>query len=35
MAVQKGKALTKGQKQIVEENKSTLRFYTIMSTAAM
>ncbi|CAG2115130.1 unnamed protein product [Medioppia subpectinata] len=35
MAVPKGKALTKGQKQIVEENKSCLRFYTIMSSAAM
>ncbi|XP_035228772.1 transmembrane protein 208-like, partial [Stegodyphus dumicola] len=34
MAPQKGKQGTKGQKQIVEENKGTLRFYTIMAVTA-
>lgn len=34
MAPQKGKQGTKGQKQIVEENKGTLKFYTIMSIGA-
>ncbi|XP_054165874.1 transmembrane protein 208-like [Oppia nitens] len=35
MAVQKGKAATKGQKQIVEDNKATLKFYSIMSITSM
>jgi len=35
MVVQKGKQATKGQKQIVDENKSTLNFYTLMSCGAM
>ncbi|GFS30967.1 transmembrane protein 208 [Trichonephila inaurata madagascariensis] len=34
MAPQKGKQGTKGQKQIVEENKQTLKFYTIMAVSA-
>ncbi|XP_015929001.1 transmembrane protein 208 [Parasteatoda tepidariorum] len=34
MAPQKGKQGTKGQKQIVEENKETLKFYTIMAVGA-
>ncbi|KFM74032.1 Transmembrane protein 208, partial [Stegodyphus mimosarum] len=34
MAPQKGKQGTKGQKQIVEENTGTLRFYTIMAVTA-
>ena len=29
------KAATKGQKQIFQENKSTIRFYTLMSSASM
>ncbi|KAL1432554.1 hypothetical protein MTO96_013304 [Rhipicephalus appendiculatus] len=35
MAPQKGKQGTKGQKQIVEENKQTIKFYSIMSVAAL
>lgn len=34
MAVQKGKQGTKGKKQILEENKSTLKFYAIVAVAA-
>lgn len=34
MAPHKGKQGTKGQKQIVEENKETLKFYTIMAVVA-
>ncbi|CAL1285699.1 unnamed protein product [Larinioides sclopetarius] len=34
MAPQKGKQGTKGQKQIVEENKQTLKFYAIMAVGA-
>nr|ABI52781.1 DUF788 membrane protein [Argas monolakensis] len=34
MTVQKGKQGTKGQKQIVEENKQTIKFYSIMGAAA-
>jgi len=34
MAVQKGKQGTKGSKQIVEENVSTLKFYQYMSAGA-
>lgn len=34
MAPHKGKQGTKGQKQIVEENKETLKFYAIMSVGA-
>lgn len=34
MAATKGKQATKGQKQIVEENKGTLKFYTIMAVLA-
>ncbi|GFT62917.1 transmembrane protein 208 [Nephila pilipes] len=34
MAPQKGKQGTKGQKQIVEENKQTLQFYIIMAISA-
>ncbi|KAI1309468.1 Transmembrane protein [Halotydeus destructor] len=30
----KGKAATKGQKQILEENKQTIQFYTVMSACA-
>uniref|UniRef100_A0AC35TIJ1 Transmembrane protein 208 n=1 Tax=Rhabditophanes sp. KR3021 TaxID=114890 RepID=A0AC35TIJ1_9BILA len=32
-SVQKGKKQTKGQKQIYDENKETIRFFTIMSYA--
>jgi len=32
MTVQKGKQGTKGQKQIVEENKGTLKFYSLLGT---
>lgn len=35
MAPQKGKVGTKGQKQIVEENKQTIKFYSIMAVAAL
>nr|XP_037283394.1 transmembrane protein 208-like [Rhipicephalus microplus] len=35
MAPQKGKQGTKGQKQIVEENKQTIKFYSIMAIAAL
>ncbi|CAN8024519.1 transmembrane protein 208 [Ixodes scapularis] len=35
MAPQKGKQGTKGQKQIVEENKNTMKFYSIISVAAV
>ncbi|XP_064467000.1 transmembrane protein 208-like [Ornithodoros turicata] len=34
MAVQKGKQGTKGQKQIVEENKQTIKFYALMAAGA-
>ncbi|GIY50125.1 transmembrane protein 208 [Caerostris extrusa] len=34
MAPQKGKQGTKGQKQIVEENKQTLKFYSIMALSS-
>ena len=34
MAPQKGKQGTKGQKQIVEENKATLKFYFIMAISS-
>ncbi|KAG8182185.1 hypothetical protein JTE90_017136 [Oedothorax gibbosus] len=34
MAPQKGKQGTKGQKQIVEENKATIKFYSIMGVSA-
>lgn len=34
MALQKGKQGTKGQKQIVEENKATLKFYVAMAAAS-
>lgn len=34
MAAQKGKQGTKGAKQIVQENKETLKFYKIMATAS-
>ncbi|KAK8770401.1 hypothetical protein V5799_013136 [Amblyomma americanum] len=32
---QKGKQGTKGQKQILEENKQTIKFYSIMAAAAL
>ncbi|XP_032677230.1 transmembrane protein 208 isoform X1 [Odontomachus brunneus] len=35
MTTKKGKVATKGAKQIVEENQSTLRFYTNMALGAM
>ncbi|XP_019697338.1 transmembrane protein 208 isoform X1 [Harpegnathos saltator] len=35
MTTKKGKVATKGAKQIVEENQSTLRFYTNMALCAM
>lgn len=35
MAPQKGKQATKGQKQIVEENKDTVKFYSKMAVAAV
>lgn len=34
MAPPKGKQGTKGAKQIVQENKETLKFYKIMGTAS-
>lgn len=33
--VKKGKVLTKGAKQIMEDNTSTLKFYAIMAISAM
>lgn len=35
MAPQKGKQGTKGQKQIVEENKQTIKFYSFMAVGAL
>ncbi|XP_020290555.1 transmembrane protein 208 [Pseudomyrmex gracilis] len=35
MTVKKGKVLTKGAKQIMEDNTSTLKFYAIMAISAM